>query len=300
MQQASRGSGLKAFPCAPISLTGVFRPSQTSARRLLVLPVVLVALVVYAFVTAHTGQAADPGSASGTVSAIGPWQTTLTIQLHARRMNTVSALQHAADDVTDRDYPYVWAGGHDAAGVASTGGVKPRRGRHPKQPPIGFDCSGAVAAVLAGAGVWTPGAPVPNDADLVTALLRAHVLARGAGSGPAEVTLFDKPGVHVFMRINGRYFGTSDGHHGNASQANRGAGWLDDGAPDARSAAYKRYHLKASVLAATALYGPNLTFAIPASGSGLIDGVSLGDRVRVSYRTGTDGSLTARAVSPLH
>ena len=300
MQQASRGGGLKAFPRAPISQTGVFRTSPTSARRLLVLPVVLIALVVYAFVTAHTGQAADPGVASGTVSAIGPWQSTLTIQLHARRMNTVSALQHAADDVTARDYPYVWAGGHDAAGVASTGGVKPRRGRHPKQPPIGFDCSGSVAAVLAGAGVWTPGAPVPNDADLVRALLRAHVLAKGAGSGPTEVTLFDKPGIHVFMRINGRYFGTSDGLHGNASQTNRGAGWLDDGAPDARSSAFKRYHLKPTVLAATALYGQSLTFAIPASGSRLIDGVSPGDRVRVSYRTGGDGSLTARAVSPLH
>ena len=113
----------------------------------------LVALAIYAFVTAHTGQAADPGTASGTVSAIGPWQSTLTIQQHARRMTVVSALRHAADAVTARDYPYVWAGGHDAAGVASTGGVKPRRGRHPKQPPIGFDCSGAVAAVLAGAGV---------------------------------------------------------------------------------------------------------------------------------------------------
>ena len=259
----------------------------------------LVALAIYAFVTAHTGQAADPGTASGTVSAIGPWQSTLTIQQHARRMTVVSALRRAADAVTARDYPYVWAGGHDAAGVASTGGVKPRRGRHPKQPPIGFDCSGAVAAVLAGAGLWTPGASVPNDADLVTALLRARVLARGAGSGPTEVTLFDKPGVHVFMRIDGRYFGTSDGLHGNATQPNGGAGWLDDGAPDAHRAAYKRYHIKSGALAGTALYGPSLTFAIPTSGAGLIDGVSVGDRVRVSYRTGGDGSLTARAVSPL-
>jgi hypothetical protein len=261
---------------------------------------VLVALAIYAFVTANTGQAADPGSASGTVSAIGPWQTTLTIQLHARRMSMVGALQHAADDVTARDYPYVWAGGHEAAGVASTGGIKPRRGRHPKQPPIGFDCSGAVAAVLAGAGLWTPGTEVPNDADLVTALLRAHLLARGAGSGPTEVTLFDKAGVHVFMRIDGRYFGTSDGLAGNATQPNGGAGWLDDGAPDTHSRAYKSYHVKPAVLAGTALYGPSLTFAIPPSGDGLVDGVSVGDRIRVTYRTGSDGSLTARAVSPLH
>jgi hypothetical protein len=259
----------------------------------------LVALVVYAFVTANPGQAADPGVASGTVSMIGPWQSTLTIQLHARRMNVVTALQRAADAVTAGDYRYVWAGGHEAAGVASTGGVKPRRGRHPKQPPIGFDCSGAVAAVLAGAGLWTPAAPVPNDADLVATLLRAHVIARGAGAGPTEVTLFDKPGVHVFMRIDGRYFGTSDGRHGNASQPNGGAGWLDDGAPDAHSRSFKSYHFKTGVLAGTALYAPRLTFAIPPSAYGLVDAVSVGDRVRVTYRTG-DGSLTARAVTPLH
>jgi hypothetical protein len=275
----------------------VFRSSSPSARRLLVLPVVLVALVVWAFLTANTGQAADPGTAAGAVSAIGPWQSTLTIQTRARRMRVINALQRTADDVTRSDYPYVWAGGHAAAGVASTGGVKPRRGTHPKQPPIGFDCSGAVAAVLAGAGVWTPGAPVPNDADLVKTLLRAHVIARGAGHGSPEVTLYDKPGVHVFMRIDGRYFGTSDGLHGNASQVHGGAGWLNDGAPDARSRAFKPYHVLPSVLAGSTLYGPSLTFIIPASGSGLLDGLAVGQRVQVSYRTGSDGTLTARAVT---
>ena len=162
----------------------MFRSPSPSTRRLLVLPVVLVALVVWAFLTANTGQAADPGTATGTVSAIGPWQSTLTIRLHARRMAVIAALVRTADDVTRGDYPYVWAGGHAAAGVASTGGVKPHGGRHPRQPPIGFDCSGAVAAVLAGAGLWAPGSPVPNDADLVTSLLRAHVIARGRAGAP--------------------------------------------------------------------------------------------------------------------
>ena len=278
----------------------MFRPSRSSTRRLLVLPVVLVGLAVYAVLTANTGRAAQPGVARGTVTVIGPWQSTLTIQLHARRMPVLSALQHAADDVASGDYPYVWAGGHDAAGVASTGGVSPRRGRRVKKPPppIGFDCSGAVAAVLAGAGLWTAGAPVPNDADLVTALLRAHVIARGAGSGSTEVTLFDSPGVHVFMRIDGRYFGTSDGLHGNANQPNGGAGWLNDGAPDARSRAFKRYHVLPAVLAGATAYEETLTFAVPAAASGLIDGVSVGDRVQVSFRAATDGSLTVRAVSP--
>ena len=102
------------------------------------------------------------------------------------------------------------------------------------------------------------------------------------------------------MRIDGRYFGTSDGRHGNASQPNGGAGWLDDGAPDAHSRSFKSYHLKTGVLAGTALYGPRLTFAIPPSAYGLVDAVSVGDRVRVTYRTGSDGLFTARSVTPLH
>jgi hypothetical protein len=276
----------------------VFRSSSPSARRLLVLPVVLVALLVWAFLTANTGEAADPGAATGTVSAIGPWQSTLTIQTHTRRMRVIAALQRTADDVTRGDFPYVWAGGHAAAGVASTGGVMPRRGKHPKQPPIGFDCSGAVAAVLAGAGLWTPGSAVPNDADLVGALLHAHVIARGTGRGSTEVTMFDKPGVHVFMRIDGRYFGTSDGLHGNASQPHGGAGWLDDGAPDAHSRAFKSYHVIPGVLGGAAVYGQSLTFLVPVSGYGLLDGLTVGQRVRVSYRTGADGTLTARAITP--
>jgi hypothetical protein len=100
------------------------------------------------------------------------------------------------------------------------------------------------------------------------------------------------------MRIDGRYFGTSDGLHGNASQPHGGAGWLSDGAPDAHSRAFKAYHLLPAQLNASALYGPTLTFAI--AGSRLLDGVTVGERVKVSYRTGSDGPLSARAITPVH
>jgi hypothetical protein len=278
----------------------MFQSSSPSTRRLLVLPVVLVVLAVCGFITANTGKAANPGTATGAVSAIGPWQSTLTIQLHARRMPVISALVHTADAVTRGDFPYVWAGGHAAAGVASTGGVKPRGGRHPKQPPVGFDCSGAVAAVLAGAGLWTPGSPVPGDADLVKALLRARLIARGVGRGANEVTLFDKPGIHVFMRLGGRFWGTSDGLHGNSSQPHGGAGWLNDGAPDAHSRAFKPYYFLARVLTRATSHGPSLTFVIPSSRYGLLDGLSIGERVSVSYRTASDGTLSARSVAASH
>src|SRR5947209_12109019 len=145
----------------------------------------------------------------------------------------------AATSITSRDYPYVYGGGHTQAGVASVG--TRRRGRR-----IGFDCSGSVAAVLASAGLWPTGAGVPNDAGVIAQLLREKVLARGVGTGPVEVTLYDHPGVHIFMNIDGRFFGTSDG--GGGANPRGGAGWLSDGAPDASRSVYKPYHFLAAVL----------------------------------------------------
>ena len=115
------------------------------------------------------------------------------------------------------------------AGIASIGIKGPGyNGRR-----IGFDCSGSVAAVLAGAGVWQPTSGVPNDAGIIAELTSEHLIARGAGRGASEVTLYDDPGVHIFMNIDGHFFGTSDG--GGGGNPAGGAGWLDDGAPDATS-----------------------------------------------------------------
>lgn len=259
----------------------------------------LVGLAVWAFFMANAGHAAGSSAneATGLVSAIGPWRSTLTIQLPGRQMPVITALKRTADDITARDYPYVWAGGHAAAGVASVGQAS-RHKRHAKTPPVGFDCSGAVAAVLAGGGLWTPGSSVPNDAGVVAELLSAHVITRGAGTGAAEVTLFDKPGSHIFMRINGQFWGTSDGHSGNAAQPHGGAGWLNDGAPDARSRLYKAYHVLPRMLGSTTVYGPHLTFVVPSHSDGLLDGLTVGERVSVSYGAASDGTLMAHAVTP--
>ncbi len=228
--------------------------------------------------------------ASGTIIATD-WAS-FTIQNGGRRMAVIDALTASANVVNQGDYPYVYGGGHAEAGAASIGIKGPGyNGR-----TVGFDCSGSVAAVLAGGGLWPVGSGVPADNGIITQLLSEKLIARGPGQGPVEVTLYDDPGVHIFINIDGRFFGTSDGAAGNASQPNGGAGWLDDGAPDASSRAYKSYHVLLSALKRTTSYGPSLTFQL-GSNPNLVYGFGIGAKVQVSYTQATGGSLTALAVS---
>jgi hypothetical protein len=177
----------------------------------------------------------------------------------------------------------VHGGGHAQAGTASIGIKGPGyNGRR-----IGYDCSGAVGAVLAAAGLWPPGSGVPADNGEIAQLRSGHLIARGTGT----VTLYDKPGVHIFMNIAGRFFGTSDGGEGSPLYPHGGAGWLDDGVPDAASHAFKRYHLIASALAAPTVYA--LTFRSNAS---LLGDLQLGDRVRVTYMQRGNGTLVAESI----
>jgi hypothetical protein len=229
-------------------------------------------------------------AATGSVVWLG-WSS-ITIRVGGRHMPIVRALAAAADAVTQGDYPYVYGGGHAQAGTATIGIKGPGyNGRR-----VGFDCSGSVGAVLAGAGVLPAGMPVPNDAGIIAALRQQKLIARGVGHGPNAVTFWDKPGVHIFMSINGRDFGTSDGGAGNPGQRHGGAGWLDDGAPDAASPAFKPYHLVASELSATTVYGPTLTFQT-GSADDLLEGVMLGDNLHVSYTRDRRGALTAREIA---
>jgi hypothetical protein len=237
-----------------------------------------------------SGDSAGPLEASGTVVSLG-WSS-FTLRTGGRRMSVVRALTAAADVVAQGDYPYVYGGGHEQAGTASIGIKGPGyNGRR-----TGFDCSGSVGAVLAGAGVLPAGMPVPNDAGIITELQHARLIARGVGHGPGEVTLYDHPGVHIFMNIEGRFFGTSDGGAGNPSQHNGGAGWLNDGAPDASSPAFKAYHLVASAVRASTLYGPTLTLQTGRNDN-LLAGVAIGDSLHVSYARDHKGVLTAATVA---
>ncbi|HTU95779.1 MAG TPA: hypothetical protein VMF14_08050 [Solirubrobacteraceae bacterium] len=233
---------------------------------------------------------AGAAQARGTVVALG-WSS-FTIRIGGRRMSVVRALTTAADAVTSGDYPYVYGGGHAEAGTASIGIKGPGyNGRR-----LGFDCSGAVGAVLAGAGLLPAGMPVPNDAGVIAELRQAKLIAPGIGRGAGAVTFWDKPGVHIFMSINGRDFGTSDGGAGNATQPHGGAGWLNDGAPDAANPAFKPYHLVAAELTAPTVYGPTLTFQT-GDAYDLLESVVVGDALHVSYTRGRQGVLTAATVA---
>jgi hypothetical protein len=227
--------------------------------------------------------------ASGTITTIGPWESSLTIQTGGRRMSVIGALTAAANALAKGDYPYVYGGGHVEAGVSSTGEVRKGPGANGRN--LGFDCSGSVAAVLSGAGLWPAGSPVPGDAGVVSELLHEHLIARGAGSGRTEVTLYDNAGVHIFMRIDGRYFGTSDGD----SNSGGGPGWLPDYAPDAASRSFKAYHVLRPALRQRTTYGPSLTFQIARTLD--LTGFAVGDDVHVGYTKTRQGLLTARSIA---
>ena len=69
----------------------------------------------------------------------------------------VGALTAAANAVTAGDYPYVYGGGHEAAGTASIGIKGPGyNGRR-----IGYDCSGAVAPYSPAPACGRPAAACP-------------------------------------------------------------------------------------------------------------------------------------------
>jgi len=236
---------------------------------------------------ALAGQArAVHGAVTGKITYVG-WST-LTIQTAGRRIGIINALTATANTLSAHGYPYVYGGGHGEAGVASIGIKGPGyNGRR-----IGFDCSGAVAAVLAGAGLWPAGSGVPNDAGVITQLWQEKLIARGPGTAPDEVTLYDHPGQHIFMNIDGRFFGTSDGGGGDP---NGHPIWLDDGAPDSVNPAFKRFHVVPSVLRNKTNDGHSFTFQTAANPT-LSIGAEAGDNVTISYAETKSGAMTATAV----
>jgi hypothetical protein len=226
---------------------------------------------------------------TGTITSTGSYS--FTVATPGKATGVLAALTTAANKITAEDYPYVWGGGHGEAGIASVGEKGP--GFNGKRR--GYDCSGSVAAVLSGAGLWPAGAGVPNDAGVIQYLRQHDEIAAGAGDGPGEVTLYDDPGVHIFMNVNGRFFGTSDG--GGGGDRKGGPGWLDDGAWDAHSVRFHRYHFVPSVLKATTDAGYTLAFQF---GAGLsMPALPTGASVRVAYRTTNQGTMVATAVTPV-
>ena len=101
----------------------------------------------------------------------------------------IAAMIAAADRIDKARYPYRWGGGHNA------------RFSGP------YDCSGAVSAVLRAAGLL--------DAPMVSGQFM-----RWGRPGPGAVTIYANAG-HMYMSINGRFWGTSRSNPGG------GAGWFN-------------------------------------------------------------------------
>jgi hypothetical protein len=260
------------------------------SRCMLACALVVACAASLAIAAAPAGASAGPvfsGAATGTTITLS--NNSFTIQTAGRQIGVVNAMAAAATRITDHAYPYVYGGGHAEAGAASVG----MRGHGYSGHRIGFDCSGSVAAVLAAAGLWPAGGGVPSDAGIISELRSERSIERGVGKGPVEVTLYDHRGVHIFMNIDGRFFGTSDGAGGGNRRG--GAGWLDDGAPDASSRAYRAYHFRRSVLRGSTSSGHILSFQLGTLQSGAA-GLELGEQVQVSYEETASGELVATSV----
>ena len=107
------------------------------------------------------------------------------------------------------------------------------------------------------------------------------------------MTLYDEPGIHIFMNIDGHFFGTSDGAGGGDRKG--GPGWLNDGAPDASSRSFKAYHFITSALRVSATPGQSYTFEV-GSDTALLGGLAVGDDLNVTYSSNA-GVLTATGVA---
>jgi phage-related protein len=113
----------------------------------------------------------------------------------------VQAMVREADRIASHTYNYEWGGGHNGA-FAPTHGEG-----HGSGPGVGYDCSGAVSAVLHSAGL------------LNSPLTSGPLMTWGAPGPGKNVTIWASP-EHTFMAMNGHYFGTSYSNQGG------GAGWI--------------------------------------------------------------------------
>ena len=102
-------------------------------------------------------QAMQPLNANSGL-ALGPQYLTGKEASTPTSGTVIAAMISTAATINNDDYPYVYGGGHSQAGTPSIGipGGNGYDGH-----TIGYDCSGAVAAVLAGGGLWPVGSSVP-------------------------------------------------------------------------------------------------------------------------------------------
>jgi 3D (Asp-Asp-Asp) domain-containing protein len=124
------------------------------------------------------------------------------------------ARMHAKASAIDaKRYQYSWGGGHGRIGVPTVGSRTPRGGKR----GLGYDCSGAVSAVLGAGGL------------LKSPLTSGALMNWGRKGSSQNLAVYADPG-HTIMRIGRRYFGTGE------ANPNGGAGWLPNNTMKGRGA----------------------------------------------------------------
>ena len=177
-------------------------------------------------------------------------------------MTVIGAITAAANAIAGQNYPYRWGGGHGAPGVPTLGsGGGPDTG-----PNAGYDCSGAVSAVLYAAIAL--GFDSSEGSNSVGPALGNNVESLGAGADAITqglnntngVTIFGNPN-HVWMTISGQaWAATSAVGQTGASDASGGPGWLGPASSQASFARagdggpFSVYIIKPSVLNETSTY----------------------------------------------
>jgi hypothetical protein len=216
------------------------------------------------------------GTVSGTVANISG--LTVRVKVGSAGHGSVSAMLATAERIAAKNYPYVYGGGHAHAGSAS---------RASRGGALGFDCSGAVAAVLAAGGLWPHGGPVPSDTGIIAELRHRGLVSDGAGRGPDEVTLYDIPG-HIMMSLAGLPWGTGANRRG-------GAGFLPTVIGGRHVTVVHVDPDRVHQRGLPALLG--LTAPQSTAGSLTLDGLSDGVKVLAGYSPGASGKLTLGQVS---
>jgi hypothetical protein len=137
------------------------------------------------FVSLITAPAAGVGEAIAPNSG-GNGPHAGDIRAPKNKTKALAAAVAKASQMSGR-YPYVWGGGHSQCG-------KPDGGTG-RDPGIGYDCSGAVSAVLCAMG-------------MLSSPLTSGSLAAYGEAGPGRWITIYANAEHTFMKINGIWFGT--------------------------------------------------------------------------------------------
>lgn len=172
-------------------------------------------------VNRHTEMAANMGLARAGMPSLAALVSGQTIP-HSTPMfrakgGEVGGMSHfdrlvsAANRVSAANFPYKWGGGHE-----NPSHFEP------------FDCSGAVSYAAQQAGYNVP------------TTVAQSIAGWGFPAGEGQATIFYKgePGAHTFMRIGGKYWGTSG-----FARPGGGAGWFDQAPSAAYLGGFNKVHL---------------------------------------------------------